>query len=63
MLWREMRQTYLSNRVYPDTDALDQAVATAWLALSNTPQRLQRLTDFPWIRAARDQAFQRPDTS
>ena len=35
--------------------------ATAWLALRNAPERLQRLADFPWLRAARSQAFQRPD--
>lgn len=29
MLWREMRQRYLSNRVYPSRKELDSAVATA----------------------------------
>jgi transposase len=31
MLWRELRQRYLSNRVYPDAAALDTAVSIAWL--------------------------------
>ena len=51
-MWRELRQRYLSNRAYPDLDALDRAVGEAWLRLSDDPQRLRRLTNFNWIDAA-----------
>lgn len=63
MLWREMRQRYLSNRVYADHEALDSAVTTAWLSLSDDVERIRRLTNFDWIRQAVSQALQRPETS
>jgi hypothetical protein len=63
MLWRELRQRYLSNRVYPDAAALDSAVTSAWLRLSDDLPRMRQLTDFDWIRLARARAFVRPDTS
>lgn len=63
MLWREMRQRYLSNRVYADAAALDSAVTSAWLGLSDDLPRMRQLTDFDWIRLARKRAFVRPDIS
>lgn len=53
LVWHELRQRYLSNRVYPDQTTLEEAVAAAWNALADHPERLQRLCDFDWIRAAR----------
>ena len=52
MLWRELRQRYLSNRLWPDIDALDSALASAWLRLSDNTARLRCLTHFSWINAA-----------
>lgn len=37
LLWHEMRQRYLSNRVYADLQALDQALEEAWKRLSDAP--------------------------
>ena len=55
-IWRELRQRHLSNRVYADQTALDDAVAAAWNAVADDPERLKRLCDFPWIKAAREAA-------
>ena len=63
MLWRELRQRYLSNRLYPDIDAPDSALASAWLRLSDDTERLRRLTNFNWIDAAFTQFQLTPDTS
>ena len=54
LLWHEMRQRYLSNRVYADLQALGQALEEAWKRLSDDPQRLRQLTHFDWIQAAAD---------
>lgn len=56
MLWRELRQRYLSNRVFADEAALDEAVGNAWCALIEDPARMVSLCDFNWIRSARQQA-------
>lgn len=55
-LWRELRQRYLSNRVFADLKALDEAVGRAWCALIADPARLASLCDFDWIRQACEQA-------
>jgi transposase len=55
-VWHELRQRHLSNRVYADQAALDDAVAAAWNAVADNPERLQRLCDLPWIKAAREAA-------
>lgn len=54
-LWRELRQRHLSNRVYAGIEALDEGVATAWLALTRDVGRLMKLTHFPWIQSAQTQ--------
>jgi hypothetical protein len=54
LVWHELRQRYLSNRIYPDTDTLEAAVAAAWNRLANDAQRLRSLTNYPWLQAARD---------
>lgn len=56
MLWRELRQRYLGNRVFADKAALDAAVGNAWCALIEDPARLVSLCDFGWIRDARHRA-------
>jgi hypothetical protein len=56
MLWREMRQRYLGNRVFVDMAALDEAVGQAWRALIANTARLTRLCNFDWIRHACNQA-------
>ena len=62
MLWRELRQRYLSNRLYPDIYALDDALGSAWLRLSDDTQRLRQLTNFSWIDAAVAQSQHTPGT-
>lgn len=52
LLWRELRQRYLSNRVYPDLQELDRALEDAWRRLSDDLPRLRQLTNFDWIQAA-----------
>ena len=63
MLWRELRQRYMPNRLYPDIEALDSAVGSDCLGLSDDTQRLRRLTNFNWIDAAIAQTQQSPNTS
>ena len=63
MLWREMRQRYLSNRVYPSREELDSAVATTWLNLSDNAERIRRVTNFGWIRSAVTLALGNPGIS
>ncbi len=31
LLWREMRQKHLGNRVFPEVDIMCDAVSTAWM--------------------------------
>ena len=46
LLWHELRQRYLSNRVYADLQELDQALEDAWRRLSDDPQRISLHTSF-----------------
>lgn len=57
LVWHELRQRYLSNRVFPDLTRLEEAVGQAWNRLTDDLRRLCSLTDYPWIRAARQAAF------
>ncbi|CAA9889735.1 hypothetical protein METHB2_1290003 [Candidatus Methylobacter favarea] len=45
----------MSNRVYANIEALDEAVATAWLALTRDTGQLTQLTHFPWLQSAEAQ--------
>lgn len=49
LLWREMRQQYLSNRVFADVDEVVEKVSEAWNELIASPARLQSLCGFDWI--------------
>jgi len=49
LLWREMRQKHLGNRVFPDVDVMCDAVSTAWMNVIENPQRLKELCGFDWI--------------
>ena len=62
MLWRELRQLYLSNRVYGDQAALDRAVGRAWCALASRPDRVARLCNFGWLHTPRNKARRHPKT-
>jgi hypothetical protein len=46
LLWREMRQKHLGNRVFPDVDSMYDAVSTAWMKLTENPQCLTSLCGF-----------------
>jgi transposase len=52
MIWRYLRQHYLSNRQYRDHDALFEAGGKAWNALGDEPNRIQSICLFPWIESA-----------
>lgn len=49
LLWREMRQKQLGNRVFPDVDLMYDAVSTAWMNVIENPQSIQSLCGFEWI--------------
>jgi transposase len=52
LIWRQLRQRKLSNRLYPTIDDLEAAVDEAWLWISNQPEELSGLCLFPWIQSA-----------
>ena len=52
LIWRQMRQRKLSNRLYPTIDDLETAVDDAWLWISNQQEELANLCLFPWIKSA-----------
>lgn len=53
LLWREMRQKKLSNRVHANEDDLWEAVEQSWLWITQDPAAIQKLCDFHWIQSAR----------
>jgi transposase len=52
LIWRQLRQRKLSNRLYPTIDDLEAAVDEAWLWISNQQDELSNLCLFPWIESA-----------
>jgi len=50
LIWRQLRQRKLSNRLYPKIDDLEAAVDEAWLWISNQQEELSNLCLFPWIK-------------
>ena len=46
-LWAYLKSHYLSNRVFKDEQAIDDACAEAWRAM--TPQLIQSITRTQWI--------------
>jgi transposase len=61
-LWKELRLRHLSNRVYAGIEALDEAVATDWLVLTQNAGQLMKLTHFHWIQSAQAQVNLCPET-
>jgi len=51
LIWRQLRQRKLSNRLYPTIDDLEAAVDEAWLWISNQQDELSNLCLFPWIES------------
>ena len=49
LVWREMRQKHLGNRVFPSIDILDDAICEAWLEVTKRPKRITSLCGFNWI--------------
>ncbi|MDR3077148.1 MAG: IS630 family transposase, partial [Planctomycetota bacterium] len=49
LLWREMRQKQLGNRVFPDVDLMHGEICKAWLRVTENPQSIQSLCGFKWI--------------
>jgi transposase len=52
LIWRQLRQRKLSNRLYPTIDDLEAAVDEAWLWISGQQDELSSLCLFPWIKSA-----------
>ena len=52
LIWRQLRQRKLSNRLYPTIEDLEAAVDEAWLWILNQPDELSNLCLFPWIKSA-----------
>ena len=52
LIWRQLRQRKLSNRLYPTIDDLEAAVDEAWLWILNQQDELSNLCLFPWIKSA-----------
>ena len=52
LVWRQLRQKKLSNRLYATIDDLEAAVDEAWLWIANRPDVLSNLCLFPWIHSA-----------
>ena len=48
--WREMRQKYLGNRVFPAAEELDDAICEAWLEVTKSPQSLKSPCGFNWTK-------------
>jgi transposase len=47
--WREIRQKYLGNRVFPAVEDLDEAVAKAWLEVIKDANAIRSLCGYKWI--------------
>jgi hypothetical protein len=52
LIWRQLRQRKLSNRLYPTAEDLESAVDEAWLWIAKQPDELLSLCLFPWIESA-----------
>jgi len=52
LIWRQLRQRKLSNRLYPTIDDLEAAVDDAWLWISRQQDKLSNLCLFAWIKSA-----------
>ena len=52
LIWRQLRQRKLSNRLYPTIDELEAAVDEAWLWILSQQEQLSNLCLFPWIKSA-----------
>ena len=49
LMWRYLRQRFLSNRASPDRESLEKAVASAWLRLTDDLERVKSICGFSWI--------------
>lgn len=47
--WREIRQKYLGNRVFPTVEDLDDAVADAWMQVIKDRDAIKSLCGYQWI--------------
>lgn len=52
LIWRQLRQRKLSNRLYSTIDDLEAAVDEAWVWISEQHEELSSLCLFPWIKSA-----------
>lgn len=48
-LWLYLREHYLSLRLFDDTEDIVEACCQAWNRLTQQPQRIQSLCNYPWI--------------
>ena len=52
LVWREMRQKFLANRVFDSVAELDDAVCDAWRAVAADREAIRSLTLHPYIERA-----------
>lgn len=48
-LWKALREDWFANTVFPDLDAVEDALETGLVILESDPNRVQRMTGFDWI--------------
>lgn len=53
-IWQFLRQTYLSNRLFEDYDAIVDAACQAWTALINQPQRITTIGLRKWAHTGQN---------
>ena len=48
-LWEELREKCFHNKVFSCLDALEDDLAMGLMAMENTPEVVQSITNWPWI--------------
>jgi hypothetical protein len=48
-LWEALREDWFANTVFPDLDAVQDALETGLVTLESDPNRVRRMTGFDWI--------------
>ena len=48
-LWEALREDWFANTVFPDLDAVEDALEDGLIALESDPHRVQQMAGFEWI--------------
>ena len=54
LVWKTLRQKYISNRTYDSIEHLDEVIGRVWNHFTQDKHNLISLCNFPWIKAARN---------